>query len=50
MFDLNRLIPPNSGWELTHALSISDNGNITGFGDIGGETHAFLLVPNPSGD
>ena len=46
MFDLNALIPPDSGWELTHALSIADDGAITGSGDIDHETHAFLAVPN----
>jgi probable HAF family extracellular repeat protein len=48
MYDLNALIPPNSGWELTHALSIADGGAITGSGDIAGETHAFLALPNAS--
>ena len=45
MYDLNDLIPAGSGWELTHALSIADGGAITGTGEIGGETHAYLLLP-----
>ena len=45
LFDLNTRIPPGSGWELTEAVSIADNGAITGAGIIGHETHAFLLLP-----
>jgi probable HAF family extracellular repeat protein len=49
MYDLNDLIPPGSGWELTHAISIADGGAITGTGQIGGETHAYLLLPVRAG-
>lgn len=46
MYDLNDLIPSNSGWsELTSAQSISDSGEITGYGQINGQTHAFLIAP-----
>ena len=47
MVDLNSLIDPRSGWELTNGIAINDAGQITGFGTIGGETHAFLLTSVP---
>jgi probable HAF family extracellular repeat protein len=45
MQDLNRLIPADSGWTLTWAFAINDKGQITGQGEINGETHAYLLSP-----
>jgi probable HAF family extracellular repeat protein len=45
MQDLNNLIPPNSGWVLVLANSINNAGQITGYGTINGEDHAFLLTP-----
>lgn len=47
MVDLNTLIDPLSGWELNIARDISDAGQITGYGRIGGQDHAFLLTPVP---
>jgi len=53
MVDLNTLIPPNSTLELSHALAITDRGEIVGLGvppgcppeqdEICG--HAYVLVP-----
>jgi len=43
--NLNDLITPNTGWTLIRATQINDTGNITGFGLINGEQHAFLLTP-----
>ena len=43
--DLNSLLPPGSGWELTMALGINDAGQIVGGGTIGGQEHAYLLTP-----
>lgn len=43
--NLNDLIDPNSGWFLTAARGINNQGQIVGAGRIGGETHAFLLTP-----
>jgi probable HAF family extracellular repeat protein len=43
--NLNRLIPKNSPWNLQAAESINDVGEITGYGTIHGETHAFLAIP-----
>jgi probable HAF family extracellular repeat protein len=45
MQDLNSLIPQDSGWTLTWAFAINDNGQITGQGEINGQTHAYLLTP-----
>ncbi len=47
MVDLNSLIDPQSGWELTSAQAINDAGQITGYGQIGGQQHAFLATPIP---
>lgn len=56
---LNTLIDPNLGWELTHALAISDTGWITGLGKfdpdgVGGQfkyTRVFMLqLPVLPGD
>jgi probable HAF family extracellular repeat protein len=44
MRDLNSLIPPDSGWVLTEAYDISDDGTIVGYGtNPAGEIHAFVL-------
>lgn len=46
--DLNTLIDPISGWQLTHARAINDSGWIVGMGtNAEGEDHAFLLTPIP---
>lgn len=46
MINLNSLIASNSGWQIRSAISISNNGNITGMGSLnGGADHAFLLTP-----
>jgi len=47
MQDLNKLIPANSGWVLSQAAAINNSGQITGYGTIKNEQHAFLLTPNP---
>ncbi len=47
MVDLDTLIDPSSGIDLFDASGISDSGNITGFGYVGDERHAFLLTPVP---
>jgi probable HAF family extracellular repeat protein len=47
MLDLNSLIDPHSGWELSVAAAVNDAGQIVGYGIIGGRTHAFLLTPVP---
>jgi probable HAF family extracellular repeat protein len=43
--NLNKLIPPNSGWALTAAYAINTSGQIAASGTINGETHAALLTP-----
>src|SRR6266852_1906729 len=45
MQDLNKLIPAGSGWQLTVASAINNRGQITGQGNINGQSHAFLLTP-----
>ena len=53
MVDLNTLIPPDSGLELTFAVAINDAGVIAGFGvppgcapgDVEVCGHAYLLIP-----
>jgi probable HAF family extracellular repeat protein len=49
MSDLNDLIESGSGWTLSQAWGINDNGQIVGFGQSPSlQTHAFLLTPRPS--
>jgi uncharacterized membrane protein len=43
--DLNEIIPQDLGWQLQVAVGVNDDGSIAGWGDLDGETHAFLLVP-----
>lgn len=45
MRNLNRLIPANSGWQLTVARAINDAGQIVGDGILNGQQRAFLLTP-----
>jgi uncharacterized protein (TIGR03437 family) len=49
MYDLNRLLPTGSGWQLSSATGINDAGQIVGTGIIQQQQHAFLLtvVPPP---
>jgi len=50
--NLNDLIPPDSGWTLRNAESISNGGHIVGWGylDGGSDPRAYLLTPLPPGD
>jgi len=45
LYNLNDLIPANSGWTLQAATDINDRGQIAGYGVINGQTHAFRLDP-----
>ena len=45
MYDLNNLIPANSGWTLLEAQGINTSGQIVGTGVINGQTRAFLATP-----
>jgi len=45
MYDLNCLIPRNSGWQLRQASDINDVGRIVGAGWHNGLTRAYLLTP-----
>jgi len=46
MFDLNTLIPADSGWRIMDAFDINNNGQIVGYGRLNGSGRAFLLTPN----
>jgi probable HAF family extracellular repeat protein len=45
--DLNNLIPAGSGWELTDAIAVNDNGQILvdATSTTNGQDHALLLTP-----
>ncbi len=45
MVDLNSLIDPSSGWQISDATDINDSGLIVGSGRRGGVTRALLLTP-----
>jgi probable HAF family extracellular repeat protein len=45
MWDLNELIPANSGWRLQRATGINDDGIITGWGSHNFRTEGFVLTP-----
>jgi probable HAF family extracellular repeat protein len=46
MIDLNNLIDSNSGWTLTEATGINDEGEIVGAGyNATGQYHAYLATP-----
>jgi len=47
IWDLNDLVPDDSGWTLRDARAINDLGQIVGWGIINGNSHAFLLTPVP---
>lgn len=44
MTDLNAWLPASSGWVLTAATAINDQGDIVGKGLLGGQWHGFLLT------
>ncbi len=50
LIDLNSLIDPGTGWELTSAFEINDSGDIIGIGTYNGEQRGFVAraVPEPS--
>jgi probable HAF family extracellular repeat protein len=47
LLDLNELISPFEGWELTDARAINDAGQIAGYGLHNGFRRAFVLSPTP---
>lgn len=48
MSDLNKQLPRGSAWVLDTASDINGTGRIVGNGRIGGQGHAFLMVPGGS--
>jgi probable HAF family extracellular repeat protein len=49
MSDLNAFLPPGSGWILTSAEDITNDGRIVGQGLFGGSLMPFLLLPDCQG-
>jgi hypothetical protein len=47
MYDLNDLIPPDSGWRLEEAWAINESGWIVGWGNSGHGDRGLLLKPVP---
>jgi len=47
--DLNQLIADTSGWLLTSATAINDNGDVVGTGIVDGQVHGFLLASGQTG-
>ena len=45
-YDLNNYLLNGAGWTLQYAEAINNAGQITGYGTINGQTHAFLLTPS----
>jgi probable HAF family extracellular repeat protein len=45
LYDLNALLPHDSGWQLWQAAGINDHGQIVGSGVLHGQSRAFLLTP-----
>ena len=46
--DLNDLLVPDHGWDyLTTANAVNNNGQVAGYGRIGGQYRGFLLTPVP---
>ena len=46
MTDLNKSLPKNAKWTLRSASDINSTGRIVGTGDLGTQSHGFLLVPS----
>lgn len=49
VYDLNELIPPDSGWQLETAVAINRRGQIVGRGLHDGVRRAYLLNPPGGG-
>jgi probable HAF family extracellular repeat protein len=48
--DLNELISTDSGWSLTEAIKINNQGQIVGKGYLDGKEQGFLLTLNPDAE
>ncbi|MBV9266331.1 MAG: PEP-CTERM sorting domain-containing protein [Acidobacteriaceae bacterium] len=46
MLDLNALLPPLSGWDITEAFAIDNSGDILAIGDHAGQAYAVELEPS----
>lgn len=47
--DLNALIPAGTGWILTNAYDVANDGRIVGEGFINGQARPFVLIPKCKG-
>ncbi|MEA5112553.1 MAG: hypothetical protein VB050_00850 [Geobacteraceae bacterium] len=45
MSDLTSLLTAGSGWDLSYAMALNDQGQIIGYGKLNGVTHGYLLSP-----
>ena len=45
IYDLNKLIAPNSGWQIADALGVNDRGEIVGDGYYNGTLYGISLKP-----
>jgi hypothetical protein len=45
-YDLDALLPANSGWEIVHATGINASGQIVGVGYYHGSLAGFSMKPN----
>jgi probable HAF family extracellular repeat protein len=50
LYNLNNLIPANSGWTLLTAFDINNQGQIVGTGVVNGQEQDFLLTPTNGTD
>ncbi len=50
MYDLNSLLPANSGWIVTNAVGINDSGQIIGEGYYGGSSGPSYFLFDPGSD
>jgi probable HAF family extracellular repeat protein len=47
LYDLNEFLDPSAGWELIHAVSINNRGEIVAIGSRDGQDRIVLLRPRP---
>jgi probable HAF family extracellular repeat protein len=46
-WDLNALIPAGSGWVLSQAWCVGNNGQVLGLGTLNGQSKMFIATPTP---
>jgi hypothetical protein len=48
LIDLNSLVDPSSGWQLTTATAINNHNQVVGTGLLNGRPRGFLLLLDPA--